>query len=979
MERLKLAVGLAVALAGGCGHQTGSITQASGVLAVEPPLLDFGDVGVFGTAARMLRLRNLGQGAAQLVSLTFSGPDASEFTADAPAGVTLASGEAVDVEVDLSPGRRGALQAEVDIVSGDPQRQVISVPLTGVAVAAAAAFSPMALDFGKVEQGTTGTRELTAENAGAVGTRAVLVPAGPDAAALRVSPDAADLAPGASRTIAVSWTPARPKALDAWLIALPCPYCQVVRIDLSGTAIPYELIAVPPTLTFGPVPKDLSAQGGVQLENVSDQPVEVDGVALGAGSSGDFSVGVAAALPVTLPPGGSLPVTVRFLSTSLQAAAGAVAVASSDPGRPTFTVPLAGRVGGALIAVAPVAIDFGVVPLGAQPDVQLVIENQGSGGPLNVTAATVAGAPQFTLDTSRLPASLAPEQAISLPVYFQPAAVPEVHATIDVRSDDPLYPVVSVALSGSARTTLPCALQLVPQRVDFGTVAPGTGAVLVFHAIDVGPDVCVFRHIEIDPASDPGFLLPGGDVNSFVIAPGEFAQAQVAFRPVGPGLARGAVAFSINDPAAPGVKLPLAGNEQQPCLSASPPWLDFGPVVPGCGAGLDLSTRVINLCPQAASVSRIFLGDGTTKDFSLSSAPATPLSVPPGGSFVATVHYDPTEQGMQGVPLFIGEDDLASPMLVPVLGELLPPGLTQDDFVQQSPVREDVLFVMANTGSMQTKLSAVLAAVPAFAGLLTDSPLDWHVGVTTTGLSPGPDALWGCPGGAQGGEDGRLFPVDGSLPRVLDRATGDLTDALEEHLQVGFCHYYQQGLQAMALALTPPLATSAKAPGTPQPADGNGGFLRDDASLAVVVVSDDDDYSGLPIATYVQVLRELSGWGRQRRVSLSAVVDQSGCPQDTRVGTRYLATARATAGATEDLCATDLGPAFAALGRQATTLQRVFPLSQLPQPGTINVTVDGATASGWSYDPGANAVDFQPGAEPPAGSHVAVSYVAKCR
>ncbi len=980
------AVVVAAVLAGGCDHRTG-ISSASGALATDRNAVDFGPVALHAEAVRHVRLADVGMASVQLVTATSSGPDQDEVQGVLPDGGVLQAGDAEAATLEFLPVRTGTASAQVSISALDPEAQSVTVAATGEGVDARATFAPTALDFGKVEMGSTQGVQLVASNGSPLETRVTLVPAGPDASELTMAPDVADVAAGQSQSIVVSWTPRSPHPLDAWLEALPCPFCAEEQISLGGTGIPYELIAVPSPLNFGAVPKDFAIEKDVALENVSNHALVVQAPTLTAGA-GTFSLDpkTLAGFPLTLPAGAAVQVGVVYTATSLQPETGNLEVKSTDHGHPTLDVPLSGNVGGALIAVAPSVVDFGVVPIGARPSKELVVQNQGSGGPLTVSRIQLTQAGQlFATDAGAGPWSLGPQQSMTVHVYFEPLDITQETATIDVFSSDPFFPDVQVAVIGSGRTTLPCQLDLVPPQVDFGTVPEGGGAVLVFHAVDVGSDVCVMRKLKIDPLSEPGFSLPGGGVDSFVFGPGEFAQADVAYRPQRPGLVHGAVTFTINDPGNATVDLPLVGNGggttpagDTPCLEASPGWLDFGPIQPGCRTILTLATDLTNACAAPVGVSKIALGTGTTHDFAIAAAPGTPLSVAPGQGFQVTVEYRPQDEGMQGVPLFVTESDVPRPAIVPVLGELLPPGAREDDFVQQSDSREDVLFVVANTGSMRTKMAAILAGLPIFADALQATALDYHVGVTTTGLTPGVDPLWPCAGGVQGAEAGRLFPADGSLPRILDTAIPDLAAALAQSFQVGYCQYYPQGLAAMQLALTPPLSTSAKDPGTPLPADGNLGFLRNDASLAVVVVSDDDDYSGLPETNDLATLAQLSGYGKQRRVSLSALVDVSGCPQDTRIGQRYLDVAKATAGLQEDLCATDLDPAFAALAGQASQLQLVFPLSEQPQPATIAVTVNGAVAASWHYDAAQNAVVFQGGAAPPAGSQIAITYIAQC-
>ncbi len=978
----RVALGIVVALGTACENRQ-AIAVADGELAVDRQKLDFGVVELHAKAIRHVKVVNVGMAAMQLVAVGAVGPDQDQFHGSALLGQQLFSDQEATVDVVYDPSRTGGATAQLDVLGQGANQQSLAVELSGTGVDAEATISPSQLDYGKVEDQSSRTRLISVENDSLLSTRVILAAAGPDAARIAVEPPLIELPAGARVSVGVTWTPAQTGTLNAWLIALPCPWCQAMRIDLTGQGIPDELIAVPGSLNFGSIPKDFSVQRTVMLENVGDHALTVETIGLAPGSSGDFAV-LPGALPFSLQPGGSAKVAVSYLTTSLQAASGAMQVTSTDPGHPELLVPLTGGVGGALLAVAPSAVDFGVVPLGAKPMISLVLQNQGSQQDLVISSVTLTGAPQFTIDLGPVGGpghaiTLHPQQQQELPVYFEPTDTTQVVGQIAILSNDPIFPTMDVAVLGEARTTQPCVLQLLPPAIDFGSIPVGSGAVLAFHAVDVGPDVCVFRHIRIDPASDPGFALPGGEVDSFVIDPGEFAQAQVSYRAATAGGAQGAVIFTINDPSQPDQRLPLTALGDQPCLTASPAWLDFGPVTPGCGAGLDLSTQITNACAHPVNVSKIWVGPGTTTDFAIAAAPTIPLALPAGAWVDVTVHYAAQDEGMQASPLFLQGDDVPRPILVPLLGERLASSRQVDDFRQQSAVREDVLFVMANTGSMRTKLPAIVSAVPSFADSLQGSGLDYHVGVTTTGLSPGPDTLWQCPGGAEGGEAGRLFPVDGSAPRILDDTISDLAEALEQNLEVGYCHYYQQGLEAMRLALTPPLSTSAKAPGTPQPNDGNLGFLRDDASLALVFLSDDNDYSGLPETDYLQTIRLLSGWGTQRRVSASAIVDVSGCPQDTLIGQRYIDVAKATGGVVSDLCAPDLSGAFQALGAQATALQRAFVLSTRPQPATIQVTVDGGASTNWSYDPVQNAVVFPSGGAPPSGSLVEVTYLAICQ
>src|SRR6185295_5150570 len=127
------------------------------------------------------------------------------------------------------------------------------------------------------------------------------------------------------------------------------------------------------------------------------------------------------------------------------------------------------------------------------------------------------------------------------------------------------------------------------------------------------------------------------------------------------------------------------------------------------------------------------------------------------------------------------------------------------------------------------------AAIPGFIAKARASGVDVRAGVTTTGLVARSPV---CGGGANGGEAGRLFPVDGSRPRLAFSANASAVSDLQGNLDVGLCHNLTQGLETMRAALSSPLVDSADDPRTAMPLDGNLGLTRDQARMAVVFLSD---------------------------------------------------------------------------------------------------------------------------------------------
>jgi hypothetical protein len=170
----------------------------------------------------------------------------------------------------------------------------------------------------------------------------------------------------------------------------------------------------------------------------------------------------------------------------------------------------------------------------------------------------------------------------------------------------------------------------------------------------------------------------------------------------------------------------------------------------------------------------------------------------------------------------------------------------------------DLLFVVDNSGSMTAMQSELQARFPdflaAFAGLASSGIfLDLHLGVITTDYGAGPQTTPGCdasPGGQRGelqavgaaAQRGCLGPVGASyiaydshpkgkhnLPSSQTLAS---TFACMASVGAGGCGF-EHVLESSYAALTQPIFRNA-------------GFLRDDALLAVVYLTNEDDCSGPP-------------------------------------------------------------------------------------------------------------------------------------
>jgi hypothetical protein len=325
----------------------------------------------------------------------------------------------------------------------------------------------------------------------------------------------------------------------------------------------------------------------------------------------------------------------------------------------------------------------------------------------------------------------------------------------------------------------------------------------------------------------------------------------------------------------------------------------------------------------------------------------------------------------------------AEPFQSGITGGSQPSATILDQWDQSTP-KVDMLIVIDNSGSMAEEQHALAANLDHLWNRIALARADFHIAVTSTGMQPYSSGWTQCPGGASGGEGGRFFPVDNSRARLLTPQTPDVKNVLFANTSVGTCHYDERFLDPVMAALTDPLINSTKAPGTPWPADGNAGFLRDDARLALMAVSDADDANDVvnppPVSDYVARLKAVKH-GAIDLISFAGIVPLRNCATVEGIGNRYMEIARQLGGHLEDIC--DLNNFGSMLENSLGNLLlplTSFPLSARPRdPAAIVVTVDGAVVTTWSYDPSSNRIVFPPNAVPPPGSHITARYEPACQ
>ncbi len=201
-------------------------------------------------------------------------------------------------------------------------------------------------------------------------------------------------------------------------------------------------------------------------------------------------------------------------------------------------------------------------------------------------------------------------------------------------------------------------------------------------------------------------------------------------------------------------------------------------------------------------------------------------------------------------------------------------GCTDGNCCRRAAGQLDMLFVVDNSGSMSEEQASLAEQLPRLVRAVVtgdanedgvqDFPAvaDLHVGVVTVDMGVGGYAIPTCTASPMFGDDGVLRTVGStslmgcapSYPSFLAYAPGD--GSTPDQLAADFgclaaagtsgCGFEQQ-LEAGLKAVTPSTSATTFTAGTRGHGDTeNAGFLRPDAALAVVTITDEEDCSITP-------------------------------------------------------------------------------------------------------------------------------------
>ncbi|AHI05517.1 hypothetical protein BDW_05045 [Bdellovibrio bacteriovorus W] len=309
------------------------------------------------------------------------------------------------------------------------------------------------------------------------------------------------------------------------------------------------------------------------------------------------------------------------------------------------------------------------------------------------------------------------------------------------------------------------------------------------------------------------------------------------------------------------------------------------------------------------------------------------------------------------------------------------------DYQQQAiliPKKIDVLWVIDNSGSMAPYQQDLADNFQSFIQRFETSNFDFHMAVTTTeAWQAAPNSEFGM-GLTQKAE---FRPGLGVY--VMDKYTSNLGGVFGAAVKQGI---NGSGDERAFHSFRATLESSI---------NNQHNFRRDDAFLAVIIVTDEEDYSrssgsmdnpsnpGLhPVQDYVTFLRDYTqSTDTMKNYSVSAIYvptrTNPGCTLHSaaQAGNRVGELATLTGGVKASLCS-NFGQSLELISDSIIQLSAVFQLQREPVESTITVKVNGVVVpkslvNGWTYNAADLTIHFHGDAIPSADANIQIDFYPK--
>ena len=486
---------------------------------------------------------------------------------------------------------------------------------------------------------------------------------------------------------------------------------------------------------------------------------------------------------------------------------------------------------------------------------------------------------------------------------------------------------------------------VVPEEINFGHLRSGHEIGEETLSIINAGDVDLFIY-DLQIQDTNGFLAP--QIVGRHVLVGQALDIDVHYIPETYEERYTSIVINSDDPDEETIVVPVTAYGDAPVIVASPLVSTMSSVEVGCTDETDIEiSNVGNVDLEINSFSHFA---STPVDTTLKNQNALPLVIAPNGSAHVIVEYEPADLVDDESQVIVHSNDPLNPeYAVTQQGTGIIAQTVEETFVQEGTGKIDIIFVIDNSGSMTSFQQAVANNINIFMSVFVTLSVDYQIGVITT---DSPDFI------GQVVTPSNPNP-EAALSNQIGVVAGIFGSGNEEGIEMAY-KATQHGGDA--------------GPG--------GNFLREDAGLVLVFVSDEQDWSNLvtwtDLANYLNILK-----GDPSRIIVHSVIGDypNGCsvsngPHTRHIeyGAHYYDITKYYNGISYSICTNTWGQQMQSMA-QNSVMSSEYELGKTGViEDSIEITVDGVPNTEWYYDGSSNSVSFQQNHIPDEGEEIVITY-----
>jgi len=496
---------------------------------------------------------------------------------------------------------------------------------------------------------------------------------------------------------------------------------------------------------------------------------------------------------------------------------------------------------------------------------------------------------------------------------------------------------------------------VLPEIIDFGNIRSGeeTG-VEELTIVNAGDEVLIL---------DPLLLIAGNDrfsidhdvTEDWELQPGEGIQIDVYYEPQTYENNGGLIEVVSNDDESPQIEVLILGSGDAPVMTVEPLTFDYGTISMGCDNEERITIRNDGNLPLTVDSVSQMVTQPVDILMEFGSLPPPPWNLEPNQEVDFLVSYIPDDTGIDDSVITVrGDDPLTPEVEIVQYGEgVFEQFITQTHVQEEIPIL-DIIFVIDNSGSMSMFQQELSNQMTSFMNVFLATGADFHLGFITTDRG-----FFQC--------SGVVCWIDNTNTNAVDWAQGTIS-----LISIGGSAY-EKGIEMAHRALQNTDYDTGAAPGT--------SFWRNDATLVIIYVSDEPDFSIGTWTAYTSFFDTLKPNVDMMR-HFGVIGDYpSGCTwnngfyhRSVGFGSGYYEMTQRYGGDWYSICATDWGNQMQDLAN-TVTVRSTFALDE-PDPieSSIIVSVNGQITTGWSYDPVSNSVVFDENSIPQPSQTITIEY-----